>query len=95
MEDIEKSDIKVYIGLILWMGLDKKLALSDYWCKNPLYKNEICALASRNRFELTLLHFCDEESRDASDKLYKVSKLVKLMNKKFQKAFTPGEKNLY
>jgi hypothetical protein len=70
------------VGMILWMGLDKKPSLQDYWRQNPLYSNKLSSVMSRNMFELILssVYFCDNESRDPNDKLYKITKLLHLVN---------------
>lgn len=91
--DINLADLKQFLGMIVWMGLDQKPELQDYWSQNILYQNKISSIMSRNKFELILshLHFCDNKNPTPNDKLYKISNFVKIMNNKFQKAFVPGE----
>nr|CAH7734607.1 unnamed protein product [Callosobruchus chinensis] len=54
----DKEELLRFLALIIWMGLDKKPGLRDYWSTNILYKNDISKICgiSRNRFEV-LLHF--------------------------------------
>lgn len=89
------EELKRFLGLIIWMGLDKKPTLRDYWSTHVCYKNDIAAQCgiSRNRFEAILhfLHVADNESHDNDDKLYKIHPLVQLMNKNFQKWCIPQE----
>lgn len=53
-----KDELLRFLALIIWMGLDKKPGLRDYWSTNIHYKNDVSKICgiSRNRFEL-LLHF--------------------------------------
>lgn len=90
-----KDELLRFLALIIWMGLDKKPGLRDYWSTNILYKNDVSKICgiSRNRFELLLhfFHISDNELCPAGDRLYKISSLVQLLNNKFQQVCTPKE----
>nr|CAH7766694.1 unnamed protein product [Callosobruchus chinensis] len=91
----DKEELLRFLALIIWMGLDKKPGLRDYWSTNILYKNDISKICgiSRNRFEVLLhfFHISDNELCPAGDRLYKISPLVQLLNEKFQQVCTPKE----
>nr|CAH7743691.1 unnamed protein product [Callosobruchus chinensis] len=92
----DANELMRFFGLIIWMGLDQKPTLRDYYSKKVLYKSELPKVSriSRNRFE-TLLHFLhisDNENCPPGDRLYKISPLVQLLNRKFQHMCDPKEK---
>lgn len=89
-----KGELLRFLALIIWMGLDKKPELRDYWStKNILYVNEVSKICgiSRNRFELLLhfFHISDNQLAPANDRLYKITPLVDVLNSKFQKMCVP------
>lgn len=90
---LSAEELKRFLGLIIWMGLDKKPTLGDYWSTHVCYKNDIVAQCgiSRNRFEAILhfLHVADNESHDSDDKLYKIHRLVQLMKRIFKNGVLP------
>nr|CAI5863375.1 unnamed protein product [Callosobruchus analis] len=65
-KDTDESEILAFIGMLIWMGLNKKPTLKDYFSRNILYKNEVGKYIgmSRMRFELLLsnLHFSNNET---------------------------------
>nr|CAH7714455.1 unnamed protein product [Callosobruchus chinensis] len=71
-----------FFGLIIWMGLDQKPTLRDYYSKKVLCKSELSKVSriSRNRCETLLhfLHFSDNENCPPGDRLYKISPFVQL-----------------
>ena len=51
--ETNKSEIKRFFGLILWMGLVKLPAIHQYWSNDPaLFKRFSKKVMSRYRFEL-------------------------------------------
>jgi hypothetical protein len=90
--DTTRNEILMFLGLVMWMGLDSKPKLRDYWTKSPLYTNPISKLMSRNRFEtiLSLFHCADNEA-PSPERLYKINPLINLLNTKFQKTYNPDE----
>lgn len=94
--DTNPSEILSFIALIIWMGLDNKPQISDYWSKLILYKNNFVqeAKITRNRFRLLLsmLHFSDNENSIPGNKLYKIEWLIQALNEQYHKACTVGRK---
>lgn len=94
-EDTNRAEVLRFLAIIMWMGLDTKPELRDYWSTNPLYKNDLskrCGF-SRNKFELFLhcFHMSDNENLPPDNRLYKISPLITMMNNKFQKICEPNE----
>lgn len=91
--DTTEDEIRLFLALLIWMGLDKKPSLKDYWSKNTLYSNEISKYMSRNRFGLLLkfIHFADNEQCPPGSRLHKIEHLLAVINDKFMKMYEPGE----
>lgn len=53
-KDVSAKEIEIFLGILFWMGLNRKPKLSDYWSKKIIYENNVKHLMSRNRFELML-----------------------------------------
>jgi hypothetical protein len=79
----------------MWMGLDRKPRLKDYFSSNMLYRSDVNKKVrmSRIRFELLLanIHFSDNEHADNGNRLCKIQPLEKLLILKFQEAFVPNK----
>lgn len=93
-KDITALEMRQFLGLLIWMGLDNKPKLQDYWSKSILYDSKVSKVMARNRFELILsnLHFADNEQYETDPpKLYKIQKLIDCLKSKFQNAFIPKE----
>lgn len=56
---------KVFLGITIWTGLCKYPRMNDYWSQNPLFKNDVSKLMSRNKYELIMrmLHFGNKKPR--------------------------------
>lgn len=91
--DTNKTEMRVFIAILLWMGLDSKPSLKDYWRRIPLYKNEVSKYIPRNRFELLLrmFHLANNEECPPGDRLHKVQSLVDLLNENFHHCIVPQE----
>ncbi|XP_039751370.1 piggyBac transposable element-derived protein 4-like [Pararge aegeria] len=93
--DCTEEEILKFLGLLIFMGLNKLPKISDYWSNKKLYKNEIARQAmSRNRFELLLRCWHFEDSffhASNTDRLIKIRRLVQLLTATFRNAKTPGE----
>ncbi|XP_055910454.1 piggyBac transposable element-derived protein 4-like [Eupeodes corollae] len=88
------TEIRKFLGLLLWMGLVKVGLLEDYWSKKNLYNFGIPARTmSRNRFQLLLnfIHFTDNTSIAAGDRIGKLKPLLDMLQTKFQRVIIPGE----
>jgi len=91
--DTDADEIKVFFGVLLWMGLDKKPTISDYWNRDILYTSPASKYMSRNRFELLLkmIHFSDNEKCLPNNKLFKIQPLLDLLNKNFSLMYDAGQ----
>lgn len=92
-QDVTRDDLLTFIGLVLWMGLDKKPKLRNYWSKNSIYYSSLSKPMSRNRFEaiLSCIHISNNETAQLTDHLAKLRLLVTELNSKFQNAMNPFE----
>ena len=87
------DEMKVFIGLLLLMALNKKPEIHMYWMKEPLLSSPIFpAVMLRDRFQILLRcwHFCDNSAADpAADKLYKIRSLLDSLSSSFQSVYVP------
>lgn len=84
-------EMKVYFGLVFWMGLMKLPSIAHYWSKSELYGTNFSKYMSRNRFELLtkVVHSCQEEP--TGTKVKKVKGLIDLLVERFNECFQPQE----
>lgn len=88
------AEIKRFFGLIILMGIVKLPKISDYWPKDPvLGQNFPRTIMSRNRFDLLLqmLHFSQQDEENKSNRLHRIEKLLEVVNRNFQKNYSPSE----
>lgn len=88
-------EMRKFIGLLGWMGLVKVPELTNYWSRSELFSFSLPkTVMSRNRFELLLRfwHFANNEEAAPQERLHKIDKLLQLFIKKYQHAYTPGQK---
>lgn len=95
--DTYRNEFMKLFSIILAMGLNELPCINYYWSKEPIFKNEfISTIMTRDRFLLLLrcFHFCNnnDNNLDKSDRLYKIRKVLELINKRFQTVLTPGKK---
>lgn len=92
-KDVTRQEILTFIGIILWMGLDTKPSIRDYWSKNALYANNLSKIMPRSRFEsiLTFIHVADNEEAQQNDRLHKVQGLINLLVQEFQSLIVPDK----
>lgn len=93
-EDTNIEEIEKFLGIIIWMGLNIRPKLSDYWSTDPLYENIVSKQMTRNRFEILLrmLHFSDNSIPNENDRLRKINPLLNLLQSTFQEVYTIGKK---
>lgn len=93
--ETNEDEMLTFLGVIIWMGLNPKPRLKDFWSTNFIHKCDIYKTThlSRNRFEalLACLHFSNNEICPEGNRLFKLEALLKICNANFQAAFTPGE----
>lgn len=90
--DTNKSKLKNFFGLVIYMGLVKLPKLSDYWANDDMFGQLYAKkIMSRNRFELILrmLHFSNNTQDPGNDRLYKIRSLIDELNVNFTAHFTP------
>lgn len=91
--DTTVEEMKKFLGLLIWMGLDRKPSIRDYWSKKVIYANNVASrVMSRNRFELLLRywHFADNTRQRTPNKLYKIQPLLVKLIKNFKIYKVPG-----
>lgn len=92
-KNVSSNEIEIFLGIIFWMGLNKKPKLSDYWSKKLIYENRVTNIMSRNRFELILRmwHFSNNQECTEGDRLFKIQPLIDLLLERFQLANIPNK----
>lgn len=89
---IDRTEMRNFLGLVMWMGLVNMPSLVDYWQKDILYANKVTEVMCRNRFELILSMFhCSNNEKPEHGRLDKIQKLVDLLVFNFQKWYIPEE----
>ncbi|XP_047367595.1 piggyBac transposable element-derived protein 4-like [Vespa velutina] len=92
--ETNKSEMKRFFGLILWMELVKLSAIHQYWSNDPYYMQMFPKkVMSRNRFELLLrmLHFLENQNSNGSNRLFKIQPIIDTMETNYQKYYNPSE----
>lgn len=88
------DEMKIFFGLLMWMGLVKMPSISCYWSRNKKYKTCVASSCmSRNRFEglLRFWHFSNNEEAPEGDRIFKIKKLTELLVNKYQENMKPGK----
>ena len=86
-KDINESDMKIFIGHLILMGIVKKSQIAKYWSRNVL--TEILYFGKtmmRNQFLLIMknLHLVNNMLDDKSDELFKICPFVNMCDKNFK-----------
>lgn len=91
--DTTAEEMKLFLGLIMYMGLVNMPSIHSYWKKTKLYRNTVAPqVMTRNRFQLLLrMWHLTSNSPDSLDRLQKVRTFVDLLVTKFTSAKCPGE----
>lgn len=90
---IDRTEMRNFLGLIVWMGLVNMPNLRDYWRTDFLYKTRVPEVMSRNRFELILGMFhCGNNEMIEYGRLNKVQHLVDMLVANFNKWYIPEDK---
>ena len=83
--------MRVFICLVLHMGVINLPSLSDYWSNDPMYKIYFWRkYMSRNRFYL-LLRFWHSEMNGTKERLNKVALLMNRLNNTMKRIYCPTE----
>lgn len=85
------NEMHVFLGVLLWMGLDRKPSLQSYWSRSVLYQSRATQYMTRDRFELLLRmwHFSNNEICPEGSRLHKVQYLIDILVKKYKAVITP------
>lgn len=49
---MDKDELQVFLGIIIWMGLVKMPSISHYWKSSILYTSTVLMYMSKNRFTM-------------------------------------------
>lgn len=77
----DHTEIRNFLGLVLWMGLNSLPSLAHYWRQYILYANNLNKVMPRNRFELLLsvFHCGNNVNGNNGKRLYKIQDIVDLL----------------
>lgn len=91
-------ELKNFIALTIFMGLDEKPAIADYWAKRGIFHNYVFrSIMPRNRYQIIrrFLHFADNSKWDPTnpnrDRLYKVRGFIEALLENFQSTYWPSK----
>ncbi|XP_050551705.1 piggyBac transposable element-derived protein 4-like [Spodoptera frugiperda] len=83
------EEFKVFLGLIMLMGVIKLNRLSDYWKKHYLFDLTFTKYMSRNRFFM-ILRALNVQMEAGNQSLNKVKALIDLFNKTMEDLYYPA-----
>ncbi|XP_006824945.1 uncharacterized protein LOC102803791 [Saccoglossus kowalevskii] len=66
---VTDEEMKAFLGIVITMGVDPKMALNDYWSTTESLRNEFVAKTmSRNRFKKIMQYFhCNDADKDPAN----------------------------
>ena len=87
------EEMKLFHGLILWMGIHSNKDYKDNWSNDYIYSSNISKFMSRNRFMMlnTFLHLDDVKKDPKTDKIFKVRYVLNYLNKIFSSLYKPSK----
>ncbi|XP_068112061.1 uncharacterized protein [Hyperolius riggenbachi] len=93
------GQLKQFLGLILNMGLTKKLRYKSYWAKDVTHHKPLYSMIMpRTRYEtlMRFLHFidnslCPDRNHPTFDHLFKIRPLLNHFTQKFAEVYTPSK----
>jgi hypothetical protein len=89
-----EKEMRLFIALILDMGIITKLGLKLYWTRNYILHTLIFhATFSLKRFQLLpcYLHFVNDEDTDNNDHIRKIRPLLEMLSTSFRKTYMPEQ----
>lgn len=87
------DEMKVFISLVISMGLTRKRDIDAYWSKHNIISTPLFGkMMSKDRFSafLSNLHLVDNSLAPNDDRLYKVRPFVTMMRETFD-VYSPEE----
>ncbi|XP_050065151.1 piggyBac transposable element-derived protein 1-like [Aphis gossypii] len=90
--DTNESEIKNFLGIIMYMGTVNMPTIASYWTSSHLLTSHLSHIMSRNRFELLLshIHFQNNDVANLNNRLYKIQNILDLLNQKFKQWVIPS-----
>ena len=91
---VSVPELKTFFGLSFLTGYIKKPSLEMYWSVDEVDATpHFGKTMPRNRFQIIwrFLHFNNNASQDASDKMYKVRPVLDYIVEKFKEMYQPGQ----
>lgn len=89
------SEMRKFLGIVLYMGLVRYPNIEAYWSTHPIYKNNLIPkIMPRNRFQslLRFWHFSNNQDLTAENsRLYKIEPLVTHFNLRYKQVMRPGK----
>ena len=88
-----RSEVRKFLGIVMYMELVKKPELHLYWSRKDIYFNSfVPKCITRDRFQLLLkfLQFSDSLPRFEDDRLYKLQSLLDRLVLNYQTLCDPG-----
>ena len=88
---MNESDMKIFIGHLILMGIVKKSQIAKYWSRNVLTETPYFGKTMmRNQFLLIMknLHLVNNMFDDKSDELFKIHPFVKMCDENFKYVYT-------
>ncbi|KAH9636406.1 hypothetical protein HF086_006166 [Spodoptera exigua] len=87
-KNVTVEELKVFIGVILLMGIIKLNRISDYWSKHYLLDVNFSNYMSRNKFFL-ILRALNVQTLPGNQSLNKVHTLIEMFNKTMENLYYP------
>ena len=91
---VTKDEINAFFGILLIMGIVQVPEIRLYWSQNDIYANACIKNAiKRDRFIsiLKYLHFSDNTTTRAEDRLHKIRNVVEAIVHTFKSTIKPGK----
>ena len=92
-KDVNESDMKIFMALVILMGLTRKANIVKYWSKSKLISTPTFRkYITRMKFELILkcLHLTDNSLDNGDDPLYKLRPFITMCRENFLHVYTPN-----
>lgn len=91
-KNIDKTELKKFLGLCIAMGNVQMPSIKCYWSKHEIYYHPLFTKTmGRNRFEIILRCMCFyNENDDLSDRMHKINNIRDHILENIQKVYYPG-----